>query len=94
MLLNILEDTLKVNGKWNSTKITWLIAVIMMNSISIVIVLMAYKYPENKNETPYNVFETFAYLVFGLSGVAVVNKIAVAASNKINKVNLKEEEEQ
>lgn len=77
-MMKILSDTLKVNGKWNSTKLTWFVSVIMMVILGSIIFLISYLQPENKAETPFKVFETFAWLVFGLSGVAIVNKVATS----------------
>jgi hypothetical protein len=57
----------------------------MMVILGSLIFLLAYLQPDNKTETPFKVFETFAWLVFGLSGVAVANKFVTGITNNIEK---------
>jgi hypothetical protein len=81
----LFRDTLMINGKWNSTKITWFVSVIMMCLLGLVITLISYLQPENKAETPFKIFESFAWLVFGLSGVVIANKVATALTTNTEK---------
>jgi type IV secretory pathway component VirB8 len=72
----LFQDTLMIDGKFSRLNLTWFVAVLMMVGIGISLTVITYLQPDNKLETVLEVFKTFAWLVFGLSGIAIGNKLA------------------
>ena len=66
----LIRDTLQApNGKWSRKSLTMLVAFICSIILGAVIVIS-----ENINHYAIDVFDSFMLLVFGLSGISVIDK--------------------
>lgn len=88
----LIDDTLKTaDGKWSRTSLTWFVSMFMSGSLGIINTILSYTLDRPENATATNIFNSFMLLVFGLSGVAVANKIVSKVDPVDNQPNTEQE---
>ena len=71
----LIKDTLKApNGKWSRKSLTMLVAFIFAILLGAFIVLSDKVLEREVNRYAIDVFDSFMLLVFGLSGISVIDK--------------------